>query len=101
MEVLALYIGVHPKGLQRTLARLGTSFQELRDKVRRDKAMEMLAGSKRASNEEIADALGFASASSFSRVFKGRRLRIAKQPNLRRLHKKRRPRRLIAEVLVS
>jgi AraC-like DNA-binding protein len=70
LEALADHIGVHPKGLQRTLARLGTSFQELRDKVRREKAMEILSENKHGSNEEIADALGFANAASFSRAFR-------------------------------
>lgn len=70
LEELARHLGVHPKSLQRTISGLGTSFQEIRDKVRREKAMEILTANKQASNEEIADALGFASAASFSRAFK-------------------------------
>lgn len=70
LENLARHLGVHPKSLQRTLTQMGTSFQEIRDKVRRQKALEFLTEGKPALNEEIAEALGFSSAASFSRAFK-------------------------------
>jgi AraC-like DNA-binding protein len=61
---------VHPKSLQRNFTRLGTSFQEIRDKVRRERALEILDRDSSALNEEIAELLGFSSAASFSRAFK-------------------------------
>lgn len=67
---LANQLGVHPKSLQRTLAGFGTSFQEIRDNLRREKALEILSANKTALNEELAEALGFSSAASFSRAFK-------------------------------
>ncbi|MTI42438.1 AraC-like DNA-binding protein [Roseibium hamelinense] len=70
LDSLAHHLGVHPKSLQRLLAELGTSFQEIRDEVRRQKALDLLSQSQPASNGEIADALGFSSAASFSRAFK-------------------------------
>lgn len=70
VEDFAKHLGVHPKKLQRTLARLGTSFQEIRDKVRRKKALELMASGECILNEEFAEALGFSNAPSFSRAFK-------------------------------
>ena len=70
MKDLALRLDVHPKSLQRTFTRLGTSFQEVRDKVLREKALEILDKDRSALNEEIAELLGFSSAASFSRAFK-------------------------------
>jgi AraC-like DNA-binding protein len=49
---------------------LGTSFQQIRDEARRKKALELTASSEFLSNEQIAEALGFSSASIFSRAFK-------------------------------
>ena len=70
MNDLARHIGVHPKSLQRTLARLGTSFHEIRDKVRQQRALELMVSDKSRPNEDIAEALGFSGAASFSRAFK-------------------------------
>ncbi|MDW4551585.1 helix-turn-helix domain-containing protein [Defluviimonas sp. D31] len=67
---LAQRLDVHPKSLQRNFTRLGTSFQEIRDKVRRERALEILDRDSSALNEEIAELLGFSSAASFSRAFK-------------------------------
>lgn len=69
-DELAHHLGVHPKGLQRTLARLGTSFQEIRDNARRERALALLASDKPMSNEEMAEAIGFANSASFSRALK-------------------------------
>lgn len=70
IEVFANHLGTNPRTIQRVLARFGTSFQETRDSVRRQKAMKMAKSGEHLSNEEIAEALGFSSASSFSRAFK-------------------------------
>lgn len=70
IEDLARRLDVHPKNLQRTFSRMGMSFQKIRDKVRREKALEILRKNKALQNEDIAEALGFSSAGSFSRAFK-------------------------------
>lgn len=70
IEDFARHLGVHTKNLQRTLGRLGTSFQEIRDKARLKKALELMASGESTLNEEIAEALGFSSAPTFSRAFK-------------------------------
>lgn len=70
VEDFARRLGLHPKNLQRTLARLGTSVTEIRDNARQKRALEILAMNKLTSNEEIAESLGFSSAASFSRAFK-------------------------------
>ena len=70
LEALARHLGIHPKSLQRTVSDLGTSFQEIRDKVRRERALDTLKSKVSIENEELAEALGFSSAASFSRAFK-------------------------------
>jgi AraC-like DNA-binding protein len=70
MEEFAQVLSAHPRNLQRTLVRLGTSFEQIRDKARRKKALELVASGEPLLNEQIAEALGFSSASSFSRAFK-------------------------------
>ena len=70
LEELARNLGVHPKSLQRTMSELGTSFQEIRDKGRRERALEIIDSDRSAPNEEIAELLGFSGATSFSRAFK-------------------------------
>jgi AraC-like DNA-binding protein len=70
IEEFARLLGAHPRNLQRTLIELGTSFQQIRDKTRRKRALELLASGEPQSNEQIAEVLGFSSASAFSRAFK-------------------------------
>lgn len=70
IEAFARLLGAHPRSLQRTLTRLGTSFQEIRDNARRTKALELIESRETCSNEELAEALGFSGAPSFSRAFK-------------------------------
>jgi AraC-like DNA-binding protein len=70
IEEIARLLGVHPRNLQRTLVGLGTSFQQIRDEARRKKALELMASGEPPLNEQIAEALGFSSASIFSRAFK-------------------------------
>lgn len=70
IEEFARLLGTHPRNLQRTLVGLGTSFQQIRDKARRKKALELMASGEPLLIEQIAEALGFSSASIFSRAFK-------------------------------
>lgn len=70
MEEFARLLSAHPRNLQRTLVGFGTSFQQIRDKARQKKALELMASGKSLLNEQIAEALGFSSASIFSRAFK-------------------------------
>ena len=61
-------LGVSRRSLQRHLAGMGTSYSQLFEEVRVDKACHLLAGS----DERICDIaarLGFADAGSFSRTF--------------------------------
>ena len=61
--------GVGKKTFARRLAEEGTSFQDLLDGVRMERAREYLNGGRH-SLEEIATLLGFATASAFSRAYK-------------------------------
>jgi AraC-like DNA-binding protein len=71
MEEFARLLSAHPRNLQRTLVGLlGTSFQQIRDEARRKKALELMGSGEPLLNEQIAEALGFSSASIFSRAFK-------------------------------
>lgn len=70
MEEFARLLSAHPRNVQRTLVGLGTSFQQIRDEARRKKALELMASGESLLNEQIAEALGFSSASIFSRAFK-------------------------------
>ncbi|MNL58315.1 HTH-type transcriptional regulator VirS [compost metagenome] len=55
--------------LQRRLALEGTSFQALKDELRRDTAIQRLSTST-VPLAELADELGFANSSAFQRAFK-------------------------------
>ncbi|MCL5779305.1 AraC family transcriptional regulator [Limibaculum sp. FT325] len=70
LDHFARLLGVNPKELQRTLDGLGTSFQQMRDEVRRKKALELMTSNAPVSNEDIAEILGFSSGANFSRAFK-------------------------------
>lgn len=63
--------GVHPRGLQRQLRELGTSFRDLLCDVRQELAEEYLRNSS-IPVLELADILGYRNASAFSRAFKQR-----------------------------
>ena len=56
--------------LQRKLAAVGTSFQAIKDELRRDIAVSRL-GTSKVSFSELAADLGFADAAAFQRAFKG------------------------------
>lgn len=68
-EQIAILIGSSGPTLRRRVAREGSSFQQLVEKCRREKAIELL-NNYRMTIENIADQLGFSTASGFSRAFK-------------------------------
>lgn len=63
-------LDVHPQTLRRRLAGEGTSFMELKNRLRRDTALHFL-GKQGLSIEEIAYRAGFSESSAFIRAFKG------------------------------
>jgi AraC-like DNA-binding protein len=68
LQRTARQLGVSPRSLQRHLAEMGTSYSEMVVEVRLDMACHLLLES----NERISDIalrLGYAGASSFSRIF--------------------------------
>lgn len=68
LQRTARQLGLSPRSLQRHLAGMGTSYSDMVAEVRLDTACHLLlASDKRVS--EIALRLGYAGASSFSRVF--------------------------------
>lgn len=66
---LAGRLSVSPQTLRRRLAAEGTSFQQLRDQMRRDHAIAALAEG-RTPIERISEQLGFSEPSAFHRAFK-------------------------------
>jgi len=66
---VATRLGVHSRTLQRSLGRYDSSFQELLKGVRQEVAAEYLLNSSLAVSE-LAELLGYANASAFSRAFK-------------------------------
>ncbi|QBR03362.1 AraC family transcriptional regulator [Paraburkholderia pallida] len=69
LDAVAKCIHVSTSTLQRRLALEGTSFQSLKDELRRDLAIERLATSK-VPVAQLAVELGFADATAFNRAFK-------------------------------
>ncbi len=68
-DAIADRLGFAPTTLRRRLAEEGQSFQGLKDGLRRDQAMELLAN-ERCNIHDIAHALGFAEPSAFHRAFR-------------------------------
>ena len=64
------YFGLHPQTLRRYLLQEGTSFQEVKTRVRLDVANHYLSKSK-ISVEEVAELAGFSESSAFIRAYKG------------------------------
>jgi AraC-like DNA-binding protein len=62
-------LGLSRATLARRLAREGTSFQEVKDEVRRDHAIGLLTGTK-LPLADIAELLGFSAPSAFQRAFR-------------------------------
>ncbi|MCB1888215.1 MAG: AraC family transcriptional regulator [Rhodocyclaceae bacterium] len=68
-DAIAGRLGIAPTTLRRRLADEGQSYQGLKDALRRDQAMELLAG-EGGNIHDIAHALGFAEPSAFHRAFR-------------------------------
>ncbi|GAB1688713.1 AraC family transcriptional regulator [Krasilnikovia sp. M28-CT-15] len=69
LDEVAARLSVSPQTLRRQLAAEGTSFQQVRDQLRRDVAVAALAGG-RISIEHLSAQLGFSEPSAFHRAFK-------------------------------
>jgi AraC-like DNA-binding protein len=69
-EIVAIALNVTPQTLRRRLRDEGSSYQQIKDEVRRDAAIKYLAQS-RLPLPEIANRVGFSEASAFHRAFKG------------------------------
>lgn len=70
LEATAAELNMSAPTLQRKLAAAGTSFQAIKDELRRDIAVSRL-GTSKVSFTELAADLGFADAAAFQRAFKG------------------------------
>ena len=66
---IANMLAMHPRSLQRKLDEEGTSFEQIRDKLRQQLLLQYLADSK-ASMSQIASVLGFSEQSALSRACK-------------------------------
>ncbi len=69
LEELAVEMGTNPTTLRRRLEAEGTSYQQLKDRLRSDLAIDRLVSSQ-ASIDELALELGFHDASAFHRAFR-------------------------------
>jgi len=66
---LAKTLGITPLTLYRRLQREGTSYQKIKDNIRREIAIDKLVNEKR-SVDEVSDIVGFEESRSFTRAFK-------------------------------
>lgn len=69
LEAVAAYLHISPQTLRRHLREEGSSFQELKDQLRRDIAIYHLSRAD-LSLQQIAEQLGFSEPSAFHRAFK-------------------------------
>lgn len=67
---VASRLDLHPQTLRRRLSAEGTSFKEIKNRLRRDTALHFL-GKQGLTIEEIAHRAGFSESSAFIRAFKG------------------------------
>ena len=70
LNAVAARLDVHPQTLRRRLSGEGTSFKDIKNRLRRDTALHFL-GKQGLSIEEIAHRAGFSESSAFIRAFKG------------------------------
>jgi len=70
LNEVAAVLDLHPQTLRRRLAGEGTSFMDIKNRLRRDTALHFL-GKHGLSIEEIAHRSGFSESSAFIRAFKG------------------------------
>jgi AraC-like DNA-binding protein len=68
-ERVAAQLAVSPQTLRRQLAAEGTTFHRIRDQLRRDHAVVVLAAG-RTSIEQLSEMLGFSEPSAFHRAFR-------------------------------
>jgi AraC-like DNA-binding protein len=69
LEAVAAHLHISPQTLRRHLREEGSSFQELKDQLRRDIAIYHLSRAD-LSLQQIAEQLGFSEPSAFHRAFK-------------------------------
>ncbi|TAK52255.1 MAG: AraC family transcriptional regulator [Gammaproteobacteria bacterium] len=69
LDSLATSLGMTGQTLYRRIKSEGTSYQKIKDDIRRDLAIDLLANTQR-TMAEIGEQLGFSEACSFSRAFK-------------------------------
>ncbi len=70
LNEVAARLELHPQTLRRRLSGEGTSFKDIKNRLRRDTALHFL-GKQGLSIEEIAHRAGFSESSAFIRAFKG------------------------------
>jgi AraC-like DNA-binding protein len=70
LNEVASRLDLHPQTLRRRLSGEGTSFKEIKNRLRRDTALHFL-GKQGLTIEEIAHRAGFSESSAFIRAFKG------------------------------
>jgi AraC-like DNA-binding protein len=69
LEAVAQQLHMSPRSLQRLVREHGTSFKQLLDEMRRDRALMLLRESKHTVSE-VAVKVGFADVTGFFRAFK-------------------------------
>jgi len=69
LEDIAQQLGVSPRTLKRRLADAGTSYSDLLDELRQERAM-LLLRDETLSREQIAERLGYSDAANFARAFR-------------------------------
>lgn len=69
VEEVAALLGISAQTLRRRLREEGNGFQEIKDSVRKESAIEQLLNTERTANE-IAASIGFSEPSAFHRAFK-------------------------------
>ncbi|RMJ02577.1 HTH-type transcriptional regulator VirS [Marinobacter litoralis] len=70
LEEVAAKLRVSSRTLRRQLATEGARFQDLQDKVRHHRALDLMRDNGQMSIDEIAERLGYSDPSNFSRAFK-------------------------------
>jgi AraC-like DNA-binding protein len=69
LPVIAAELGLQPYTLQRKLKHEGVTYLDIKNQIKRDAAIELLANSE-LSIEAISSQLGFVETSPFTRIFK-------------------------------
>jgi AraC-like DNA-binding protein len=69
LEALSNRMGMHPRTLNRRLKTIGTSFMEIREKIRRETASELLRNTEMTVTE-VAAMLSYSDSTSFNHAFR-------------------------------